>query len=154
MKQFKRVFAALVFFLSVPLFAQQTVNIWPGLAPGTANEKNEEKVVNNRIYEVYQPNLTAYIPSKWNHNRPAVVVCPGGGYGHLAITKEGTRVAKWLNGNGVAAFVLKYRLNPEQALEDGRRALSLLRADANKYKVNPHMTGILKWMKTQSIVAR
>ncbi len=143
MKGFKSLFAALVFFLSVPLFAQHTVNIWPSLAPGTANEKDDETVVDNRIYKVYQPNLTAYIPSKQNDNRPAVIVCPGGGYDHLAITKEGTRVAKWLNENGIAAFVLKYRLNPGQALEDAKRALSFVRANSRRYTINPEKIGIL-----------
>ena len=143
MKHFKRVFAVLAFFLSLPLYAQQTVNIWPGLAPGTGNQKDEEKVVNNRIYNVYQPDLTVYLPTKPDFNHPAAVICPGGGYTHLAIELEGAEVARWLNENGVAAFVLKYRLDPGQALEDAKRAMSFVRANAAEYGVNSDMIGIV-----------
>ncbi len=135
--------AGLLALLSAaPSFAQQTIRIWPGLAPGTGNEKNEEKIVNERIYDVYQPDLEVFIPKKADPNRPAVIVCPGGGYNHLAIELEGTSVAKWLNENGVAAFVLKYRLKPEQAFEDAKRALSLVRSDAKKYDISSNMIGI------------
>lgn len=127
---------------AVPLYAQQAVRIWPGLAPGTGHEKDREKMVNNRIYNVYQPDLTVYLPKKPNASRAAVVVCPGGGYTHLAIELEGTDVARWLNRNGIAAFVLKYRLKPEQAFEDAKRAMSYVRANAKKYRVNPGMLGI------------
>ena len=143
MKCFGRLFAAFSFFLSAPLCAQQTVNIWPGLAPGTGNQKDEEKIVNNRIYNVYQPNLAVYLPAKPDSNRPAAIICPGGGYTHLAIELEGTEVARWLNDNGVTAFVLKYRLNPDQALEDASRAMSFVRANAAVYNVNPNMIGIV-----------
>ncbi|HQT90511.1 MAG TPA: alpha/beta hydrolase [Candidatus Kryptobacter bacterium] len=142
MKHFKLLFAGFAFFLSLPLCAQQTANIWPGLAPGTGNEKDQEKAVNNRIYNVYQPNLTVYLPSKPNGNRPAVVICPGGGYMYLAIELEGTEVARWLNEDGVAAFVLKYRLDSGEALEDAKRAMSFVRANAAEYDVNPGMIGI------------
>ena len=108
MRLIKLLFVVFTVFLSLPLYAQQTVSIWRGLAPGTGNQKDQEKIVNNRIYDVYQPNLTVCLPSKPNANRPAVVVCPGGGYTHLAIELEGTDVAIWLNENGIAAFVLKY----------------------------------------------
>ena len=132
----------LALFAAVPSFAQQTISIWPGLAPGTGNEKDKEKIVNQRIYDVFQPDLEVFLPKRIDANRPAVVICPGGGYNHLAIELEGTSVAKWLNENGVAAFVLKYRLKPDQAFEDAKRALSLIRADAKKYDINPDMLGI------------
>ncbi len=153
MKQLKRVFAGFVLFLSLPLYAQQTVNIWPGLAPGTGNQKDEEKIVNNRIYNVYQPDLAVYLPAKPDANHPAVVICPGGGYSHLAIKLEGTEVAKWLNENGVAVFVLKYRLNPDQALEDAARAMSFVRANAAEYDVNPGMIGIVGFSSGGQVAA-
>ena len=142
MKQLVLLFLGITFFASPSLRAQETVNFWPGLAPGTGREKNEEKIVNHRIYNVYQPDLTVYLPKKPDANRPAVVICPGGGFTHLAIGIEGTDVAKWLNGNGVAAFVLKYRLKPEQAFDDAKRAMSYVRANATKYNINPGMLGI------------
>ncbi len=143
MGRIKIFMAALALFSVNAVYAQRTVNIWPGLAPGAGNEKNKERIVNERIYDVYQPDLTVYLPGKPDANRPAVVVCPGGGYDHLAIELEGTSVARWLNDNHIAAFVLKYRLNPDQALDDAKRAMSLVRADAKKYGINRDMVGIL-----------
>lgn len=136
------ILSVIAFLSALPVYAQQTVRIWPGLAPGTGHEKDNEKMVNHRIYNVYQPDLTVYLPKKRNANRPAVIVCPGGGYTHLAIELEGTDVARWLNRNGVAAFILKYRLKPDQAFEDAKRAISYVRANAKKYHINPSMLGI------------
>lgn len=124
-------------------YAQTTVKIWPGLAPGTGHEQNHEKVINHRIYDVYQPDLSVYLPKKRAANRPAAVVCPGGGFTHLAVGIEGKKVAEWLNRNGVAAFVLKYRLKPAQAYEDAKRAMSYVRAHAKEYDINPAMLGIV-----------
>ena len=56
-----------------------------------------------------RPTLTVYLPSPELANGAAVVVCPGGGYGALAIDHEGHAIAKWLNGFGVAAAIIDYR---------------------------------------------
>ena len=78
---------------------------------------------------------------------PAVVICPGGGYGGLAIDHEGKQVAEWLNSIGVAAFVLKYRLAPayhEPApMQDVNRAIRVVRSGASKWKVDPSRIGLL-----------
>ena len=64
----------------------------------------------------------------------AVIVCPGGGYGALAMDKEGNDIARWLNSLGVAAFVLKYRLGPKYRhpieLQDAQRAIRTVRSKA------------------------
>jgi acetyl esterase/lipase len=80
----------------------------------------------------------------------AVIVCPGGGYHILAWDLEGTEVAEWLNGLGVHAFVLKYRLprpgdkeRHAAALEDAQRALSLVRAGAAERGIAPDRIGIM-----------
>ncbi len=76
------------------------------------------------------------------------MICPGGGYGHLAIGYEGHDVAKWLNDHGVAAFVLKYRhrgtgyAHPAP-LDDAQRALRTVRARATEFGVDPGRIGIL-----------
>jgi acetyl esterase/lipase len=61
---------------------------------------------------------------------PAMIVCPGGGYGYTVIDKEGTEIAAWLNSAGISALVLKYRTadNRDGALHDAWRALSLAQA--------------------------
>jgi len=77
--------------------------------------------------------------------RAAVVVCPGGGYGRRA-PHEGEPVARWLNGLGIAAFVLDYRVAPHRhpgPLEDAQRAIRTVRAGAERWRVDPARVGIL-----------
>jgi len=76
----------------------------------------------------------------------AIIVCPGGGYGHLA-DHEGAPVAQWLNSIGITAFVLKYRLGPRYhhpaPLQDAARAIRTIRARASEWKIDPDRVGIL-----------
>ncbi|MCK5862300.1 MAG: alpha/beta hydrolase, partial [Candidatus Hydrogenedentes bacterium] len=77
---------------------------------------------------------------------PAVVVCPGGGYGGLAIGHEGYDVARWLNCNGVSAFVLEYRVAPNRhpaPLDDAQAAMRLIRKRAGEWGIDPEKLGIL-----------
>lgn len=77
---------------------------------------------------------------------PAVIVCPGGGYGGLAMNHEGIDIARWLNSHGIAAFILEYRVAPHRhpiPLQDAQRALRLVRARAAEWKVDPARLGIL-----------
>jgi acetyl esterase/lipase len=76
-----------------------------------------------------------------------MVICPGGGYGHLA-AHEGKDYALWLNQHGVAGCVLKYRLGSNgyrhpAMLQDAARALRLVRARAADWKIDPHRVGIM-----------
>src|SRR5882672_8375593 len=94
--------------------------LWPGGAPGALG--NEPGDI---------PTLTPYLPPKGKATGAAIIVCPGGGYTHLA-EHEGGPVAEWLNSIGVAAFVLKYRFGPRYQhpapLQDAARAIRLVRA--------------------------
>jgi len=137
------IFLCIVF--SSLIFAQQsTIKIWNGLAPGTEDRKNEEeKLGENNIVKVYQPELSVFLPDNKNEKCAAVLVFPGGGYTHLAFDKEGTKISEWLNANGVAAFVLKYRLDPTEALQDAQRALSLIRSKAAEYRIDPEKIGVM-----------
>jgi acetyl esterase/lipase len=109
--------------------------LWPKGAPGAVGGEDRDK-----------PSLTIYLPPADTATGTAVVVCPGGGYGGLAVRHEGTEVAKWLNAHGVAAFVLKYRLGPRYhhpaPLQDAQRALRTVRARAAEWKVGPGRVGI------------
>ena len=75
-----------------------------------------------------------------------MVVCPGGGYGHLAVDHEGDQIARWLNSFGVAAFVLKYRLAPRYRhpapLQDAQRAIRTVRHRARELNLAPDRIGI------------
>lgn len=114
--------------------APQQVLLWPNGAPGAVGATDLDK-----------PSITAYIPAN-NPTHTAVVVCPGGGYVMLAVDKEGTQVAHWLNARGVAAFVLTYRLGPRYhhpaQLMDAQRAIRYVRANALRYDIAPDKIGI------------
>jgi len=93
------------------------------------------------------PTLTAYFPAADRASGAAMVICPGGGYGGLA-PHEGEGYARWLNGHGVAAFVLKYRLGSSgyrhpAMLQDAARALRTVRARAAEWHLDPQRIGIM-----------
>jgi acetyl esterase/lipase len=104
-----------------------------------------------RISLVQQPAIEVYLPSKQNATGQAVVVCPGGGYSILAYDWEGTDIAKWLNANGVAAIVLKYRLPNSKSnidpklspLLDAQRAIRTVRANADRWNIKKNRVGIM-----------
>ena len=75
----------------------------------------------------------------------AAIVCPGGGYVRLAVDKEGSELTRWLNGLGVTAFILKYRVAPQQhpaQLRDVLRAVRLVRSRAAELGLDPHRIGV------------
>jgi acetyl esterase/lipase len=115
----------------------ETITLWPNGAPGAKGSDRDKDV----------PTLTLYRPSPDIATRSAVVVCPGGGYGMLAMDHEGTQVARWLNSVGITAGVLKYRLGPRYhhpaMLDDAGRAIRTVRANAEKWKIDPHKIAIL-----------
>ena len=121
--------------------------------PSVPTEKIEERgkggVIDRAITNVVQPTITVYLPAKDKANGTGIVICPGGGYQHLAIDKEGHDIARWLNTIGIAAVVLKYRLPGSMrgssqgdihevedrihvALEDAEAAMRLIREKASK----------------------
>lgn len=97
--------------------------------------------------EGHTPSLTCYLPPAESATGAAIVVCPGGGYGNLALGHEGEDIGQWLIANGIAAFVLQYRHAPDYAhpvpLTDARRALRTVRARASEWGVDPTRIGML-----------
>ena len=137
-------------------FSQEVINLWPDNAipneiPGVKITEKSETDANGilRISSVSVPTLTAYLPTKTTG--AAVMICPGGGYGILAASHEGSDIAKWFNEMGVAAFVLKYRLpNPEimtnqqeVPLMDAVQGMTLIRKNAGKYGIDPARIGVM-----------
>lgn len=108
--------------------------LWPDGAPGALGNAPSDK-----------PNITPFLPAD-NPTHTAVIICPGGGYGMLAITYEGYDVARWLNARGVAAFVLQYRLGPRYhypvELLDAQRAIRYVRSHAAEDNIDPSHIGI------------
>lgn len=115
----------------------KTELLWPQGAPGAKGDSDNDK-----------PTLTISLPPADKATGAAVVVCPGGGYGGLAMTYEGTEIGEWFNSFGVAAFVLKYRhkgsgYQHPAPLQDAQRAIRTVRARAGEFKVEPDRIGIL-----------
>ena len=129
--------------------------LWPsGNIPNYKKTNEVEKRDSSgivRISLVQQPMIDVYLPSKQNATGQALVVCPGGGYGILAYDWQGTDIAKWLNANGIAAIVLKYRLPNSKSnidpklspLLDAQRALRFVRANAEKWNIKKDKIGIM-----------
>jgi acetyl esterase/lipase len=110
--------------------------LWPDGAPGALGQADKDI-----------PTLTAYLPDPAKATGAAIVICPGGGYAHLA-PHEGADYARFLNECGVAGFVLKYRLASDgyhhpAMLQDAARAVRLVRARAGEWKLDPHRVGIM-----------
>ncbi|HEX7447327.1 MAG TPA: alpha/beta hydrolase [Pirellulales bacterium] len=110
--------------------------LWPQGAPGAVGKEAAD-----------QPSLTVYRPEADKANGTGVVVCPGGGYGHLAVGHEGHDLGEWFKARGVTAFVLQYRIAPRYhhpaPLADAQRAIRLVRARATEWKLDPKQIGIM-----------
>ena len=118
------------------LHAADSFPLWPEGAPGALGKEDKDI-----------PTLTVYTPAEGKANGVAVVICPGGGYGGLA-NHEGEHYARFLNEQGVAGFVLKYRLGPAgykhpSMLQDASRAIRTVRARAAEWRVDPRRIGIM-----------
>lgn len=102
------------------------------------------------VFNVSQPTISPYLLPAATSPAPAVVICPGGAYGGLAIDIEGSDVARWLNTVGVAGVVLKYRVPMRKGdgkhrlpLQDVQRAISYVRARAREWNLDPQRIGVL-----------
>lgn len=133
--------------------AQDTIPLY-NVVPNNKSFSNEEKSQTGadgitRVSLVSVPEMIMFKPR--NPNGTAVIICPGGGYGILAITHEGLDVAKALNEWGVTAFVLKYRLPDDKTmmdksigpLQDAERAMQIIREHAEQWSINPKKTGVM-----------
>jgi len=134
-------------FTVVAIEAQQVVKLWEGVPPVSNELTGDEIIPNDKsfISNVSVPTLTVYLPEKNIRTGMAVVICPGGGYSGLAIDHEGVMVAQWLNKEGIAAFILKYRMpnkHKEIPLSDAQQAIRHVRSHAADYGVNASKIGI------------
>lgn len=140
-KRFQISIIIAVLILTHVLTAQAQINIWEGTS------------VRHRV------ELTPYLV-KGNTPAPAVIVCPGGSYFWHDMVNEGSKVAEWLNANGISAFVLRYRTayvpafithfrllfrgnRYPDALNDLRQSLRLVRHQAQKYNIDTTKIGVM-----------
>jgi len=127
-------------FLAAGLMAHaqtnQVLKLWPDGAPGALSDSTNDI-----------PTLTVYLPDAAKAARAAIVICPGGGYGHLA-NHEGDHYARWLNELGIAGFVLKYRLGSHGyrhpvMMQDVTRAIRLVRLRSADWKLDSQSVGVM-----------
>jgi len=139
------------------LLEGEEILLWPDDAPGSAGLTLEETITerssdpqrHDRIFtNVLRSSLRVRRPG--TSTGAAVIVAPGGGYQRVVIDKEGRDISEWLNSLGVTAFVLKYRLpgeghaNPADVpLQDGQRAIRVLRSQADALGIDPERIGII-----------
>lgn len=120
----KKIIILAFLFMSTSLMAQKPIEL-PVSADGTSN-------------------LTVYSPD--TPNGVAIIMCPGGGYSHLAMNHEGHDMASWFNAQGITYIVLKYRMpngKSEVPLSDAKEAIRLVRNHATEWKINPEKVGIM-----------
>lgn len=96
------------------------IRLWPDGAPGSESWSVPESVTtvasgDRVVANVSDPTLTVFLPDPAIATGTAVVIAPGGALRALAIDNEGVKVAQWLNTQGIAGFVLKYRTRQQEA---------------------------------------
>jgi acetyl esterase/lipase len=144
------------------------VPLWDKGAPGFEDRKDEKEVRDvqksgeYKVTNIHNPYVTVFLPPKDKATGAAVVIAPGGGHRELWVMHEGEYVAQWLSEHGVAAFVLRYRLGREKdtkykiaehALQDGQRAVRLVRSRAKEWGVNPARVGMMGFSAGGEVVA-
>ncbi len=136
MNPLTKLFCLLTLPLCLHAQTNMTFPLWPDGAPAALGKEAKDT-----------PTLTAFIPAPEQATGAAIIICPGGGYGHLA-DHEGSHYARWLNQQGIAGFVLKYRLGTSgyrhpAMLQDATRAIRTVRARADEWKLDPKRVGII-----------
>ncbi|MCX7876492.1 MAG: alpha/beta hydrolase [Melioribacteraceae bacterium] len=131
----------------------QILKLWESKIPYQNKIEDEVYEPNNIkiIAKVNVPSIEIFSPSERSSNKKAVIICPGGGYKVLAYDWEGIDVARWLSSNGYTAIVLKYRLPDSTTMNkkefvpliDLQRAVRLVRANADKWKIDKNKIGIM-----------
>ena len=155
----------LLCFISIIIFtfdisAQEKIELWPTKVPSEAKSKAADVFSATRdgnvtrVTEVTNPIIEVYAPKPINSNGIGIIVCPGGGYGILAIDKEGYEVAEWLREKGFTVFLLHYRVPQKKdgALQDAQRAMRIVRSKARNYAITK--IGIMGFSAGGSLSAR
>lgn len=137
-----KIFSTVIIITVVFAMNMKTVNAqndeWVPLWENGAPEQNGDTDLDTPAYIVRLP--------KENNTGVAIVVCPGGGYGHLAVDHEGYQVADWLNEHGIAAIITRYRYSPYRhpvPQMDAQRAVRTVRHHAKEWNIDPNKVGIL-----------
>ena len=144
----------LISMLLTTIAQTDTIILYPNGVPGLKGsqipEDSQKSGGITRVKDITQPVVYVYQPEHKTSDA-SVVICPGGGYGILAIDHEGYEIAQWFNERGVTAFVLKNRLPQDELfdnaeirpLQDAQQAFRIVRKNASKYGISPDKIGIM-----------
>ncbi|MBR7182574.1 MAG: alpha/beta hydrolase [Alistipes sp.] len=131
--------------VKIPSSADDIVHLWDNTTAKYSNymEKDERLKGKSKLYNTSSADLYIYTAPKEKATGYAVVIYPGGGYRYLSIPHT---FPEWLRDNGITAVVVKYRLpnvgHPEATLEDAIGAVEYMRANADKYNLDPKKVGV------------
>jgi acetyl esterase/lipase len=146
-----RILFMVLFIFSLNIKAQQIINLYPGAIPNSKESSVKEGERSGMFSGVTNPTLEIFLPEKENASGAAVVICPGGGYAVVVYQGEGVQTAKEFVRNGVAAFVLKYRLPNDSTmidkkigpLQDAQQAIKIVRENAAEWGIDINKVGIM-----------
>ncbi|HEY0262942.1 MAG TPA: alpha/beta hydrolase [Granulicella sp.] len=120
-----------------PSLDVSTFALWDSVPPGATGTLTPEET----------PTMTVFLPPRGKGNGTSIIIAPGGSYLHLSMNLEGRAVADWFTTKGVTAFVLKYRLGPNNLypipLEDAQRAVRMVRSHAKEYGLDESRIGLM-----------
>lgn len=133
-----------------PLKKKQIIPLWPDGTPGVTNDPEHESAP-GQFNIIRNPTLTFYPAPGTTDPASCVIICPGGGYGIVSCINEGYPIAEWLNGLGISAFMLKYRLPGDRAMDychpvplaDAQQAIRLVRRNAAGFNIKPDRVGVM-----------
>lgn len=136
MKTARNILALILICLTLPMNAQRKfdMDLWPSGAPVSNGDTADTARVR------------VFLPAEKKATGRAVVICPGGGYQHLAMNHEGYDWASFYNNMGIAAVVLKYRMphgNCEVPIADVEEAMRLVRRNAKTWNISADNVGIM-----------
>jgi acetyl esterase/lipase len=144
----RRIFIVLL-ILTFPFsgFSQPAgIPVWPNGAPNSNGITTPEvKMEGGRVADVSEAQMFVYLPKSVKPT-PAVIICPGGGYGRLAMQQEGHEFARWLNEQGIAAIVLKYRMpngHHDVPLSDVQQTLRTVRWLSPTWNIDSKKIGVV-----------
>ena len=125
------------------------IKLWPKDAAsqgaeGMGTPKPDRGDGHIRLTNITKPSMRYFPAPATKKPVPAIILCPGGGYNSLVITKM-TPIAEWLNGHGISAFMLIYRVPKKRkdAFQDVQRAVRIVRSRASEWNVDPMRIGVL-----------
>lgn len=147
----KKVIFIIIFFLLNQWSAQEKIILWQkGEMPNSKILASKTKKKKD-LAELKEVELFAFLPPVKERNQKSVIIIPGGGYSKLTYDEGAFQIAKWMNTQGISAFVLNYRLptSPDliqkeiAPLQDIQASVKYIRKNASQWNISPDQVGVI-----------